>query len=63
MTDIIKLNNAAVVDFERSELLDISKPALDLMKLMLQREPRDRISSKDALDHPFIQCGETEQAH
>lgn len=34
---------------------EISAEAKDLIKLMLEKDPKKRISAKDALQHPWIQ--------
>lgn len=43
--------------------LEISDLATDLMKKMLSKDPKTRISASDALNHPWILAGELYQTH
>jgi len=43
--------------------LEISELATDLMKKMLSKDPKTRISASDALNHPWILAGELYQTH
>lgn len=43
------------VDFNAAELKPISTPAKDLLKGLLDRDPRKRLKPSEALKHPWIQ--------
>ena len=51
---LIRTNQSAKVDFPESEWKTISSEAKDLVVQMLKMDPRERISAKDALEHPWI---------
>lgn len=42
------------IDFSARELRDVSPPALDLLRQMLQRDPRKRVTAAAALRHPWL---------
>lgn len=42
------------VDFEAPHLKKLSDKAQDLLKGLLQRDPSDRLTALEALDHPWV---------
>lgn len=53
--EILIKNKHCEVKFNLKELgYEISNSAIDLLKKMLQKDPKLRISAKDALNHPWI---------
>lgn len=42
----------ANIDFELARKMNVSPETINLLEAMLQRDPKDRISSKQALAHP-----------
>jgi serine/threonine protein kinase len=51
---MLRLNKAAMVDFKMSDFLEMEPLALDLIKQLLEREPANRITAKDALRHKYF---------
>ncbi len=45
------------MDFNASELKPISDPAKELLRGLLDRDPRKRLKPSEALKHPWIQVG------
>jgi serine/threonine protein kinase len=52
--ELIESNKAANIDFSESEWKSVSKEARDLVLKMTASDPRDRLSAKEALEHPWI---------
>lgn len=42
------------INWSAAELRPLSPGALDILKLMLRREPEDRPSASDLLEHPWL---------
>ena len=52
--ELIAANKEAEVDYPEGDWRKISKDARDLVEKMLMRHPHQRISAKEALQHPWI---------
>ena len=52
--ELIAANKEAEVDYPEGDWSKISKDARDLVEKMLMRHPHQRISAKEALQHPWI---------
>ena len=52
--ELIEANKAANIDFSESEWGGISDEARDLILKMTAFEPGDRLTAKEALDHPWV---------
>ncbi len=52
--DILKNNKKAKLDFQISQLQEISPHSLDLLKKMLRRNRQERITPEKALKHPYF---------
>lgn len=52
--DLIESNKRALIEFPEDDWGRISNDARDLVKKMTLADPRQRISAKDALRHPWI---------
>ena len=44
------------IDFHAAELEQVSAPARDLLKGLLERDPDARLTPKQALEHPWIKA-------
>lgn len=53
-TEILKNVKKGKYDFPHEEWDSVSKEAKELISLMLKYDPKERISSKDTLNHPWI---------
>lgn len=53
-TDIMKAVRTGVYDFPVEEWATVSKEAKDLVSSMLKYDPKQRLSAKDCLVHPWI---------
>lgn len=51
---LLNANMTAHVDFPDSEWKKVSPEAKDLVKQMLKIDPKERISARDAIEHPWI---------
>jgi serine/threonine protein kinase len=60
--DVLNQNRACDFFIEAPEYQVISRPAHHLLKAMLEKDPRKRISSNDALKHPFFSEMEIERS-
>ena len=52
--DVLKLNEAGKITFDGLLINKFSSEGLDLMKKMLDRNPKTRISAKAASSHPYF---------
>jgi len=52
---LIEANKDAIVEFPKNDWSKISREARDLIRKMLKADPDERITAKDALEHPWIQ--------
>eukprot|EP00529_Nitzschia_sp_RCC80_P007402 CAMPEP_0113476750 /NCGR_PEP_ID=MMETSP0014_2-20120614/19836_1 /TAXON_ID=2857 /ORGANISM="Nitzschia sp." /LENGTH=1341 /DNA_ID=CAMNT_0000369789 /DNA_START=297 /DNA_END=4322 /DNA_ORIENTATION=- /assembly_acc=CAM_ASM_000159 len=52
--ELREANKEAVIEFPDSDWASVSPEAIDLLRKMLQPDPRDRISAKEALQHEWI---------
>lgn len=50
--EIVYKNMKANIDFDIPRSMNISKDTINLLESMLQKDPKDRITSKQALNHP-----------
>jgi serine/threonine protein kinase len=53
-SELIAANKEAHVEFEGAAWTNVSPEAKDLLRSMLAKDPKQRISAKDALQHPWI---------
>jgi len=53
-TDIMKAVRKGTYDFPVEEWATVSKDAKDLVSSMLKYDPKQRLSAKDCLAHPWI---------
>jgi len=51
---LIEANKDATVEFQKNDWSGISKDARDLIRQMLKSDPGERITAKEALEHPWI---------
>lgn len=51
---LIEANKRAIVGFPEGDWQGVSEEARDLICQMLKADPKDRITAKDALDHPWV---------
>ena len=58
--EILQKNKKCNINFKHSAL-DSSSPATDLVKKMLEKDPKIRISAGEALEHPFMKMIDTSQ--
>ena len=61
--ELIKANKNAELEFPESEWGKISSEARDLVYRMLETDPEERITAKDALEHPWIVQLEQDQKY
>jgi serine/threonine protein kinase len=52
--ELIEANKAAKIDFSENEWNSVSKEARDLVLKMTAYDPGERLTAKDALEHPWI---------
>eukprot|EP00980_Cylindrotheca_fusiformis_P011748 scaffold2794_cov100-Cylindrotheca_fusiformis.AAC.6 len=51
---LIEANKRAIVDFPEGDWQDVSDEARDLIQQMLKADPMERISAREALEHPWV---------
>jgi len=61
--ELIKANKNAELEFPESEWGRISSEARDLVSRMLETDPKERITAKEALEHTWIVQREQDQKH
>lgn len=52
--EVTMLNQACVIEFDIPQLETVSDECLTLLKSMLAKDPQERISTEDALIHPWF---------
>ena len=52
--DVLAQNRASNILFEGDEYRKMDQEALDLMIKMLKKNPQERISANEALNHPYF---------
>ncbi|CAD8140070.1 unnamed protein product [Paramecium pentaurelia] len=52
--EILKLNKKCIINLDTLNIYQTPQSAIDLINQMLQAVPQQRISAKQALDHPFF---------
>ncbi|KAL3943195.1 MAG: hypothetical protein SGBAC_002725 [Bacillariaceae sp.] len=52
---LIEANKEAVVEFPKNDWSGVSKDARDLIRKMLKSDPEERLTAKQALEHPWMQ--------
>ncbi|PCI31144.1 hypothetical protein COB52_00240 [Candidatus Kaiserbacteria bacterium] len=50
----MELNKACVIDTSQSQWKKLSDKAKDLLLLLLKKDPEERITSANALEHPWF---------
>ena len=58
--EILQKNKKCKINFDHKSL-NSKSPAVDLLKMMLEKDPKKRISAADALKHPFMASIDTKQ--
>lgn len=58
--EILQKNKKCQINFNHKSL-DQKSPAVDLLKKMLEKDPKKRISAEEALEHPFMKMINTAQ--
>jgi len=58
--EILQKNKKCIINFDHKSL-DPKSPAVDLLKRMLEKDPKKRISAESALEHPFMKMIDTAQ--
>ena len=58
--EILQKNKKCNINFKHKSL-DPKSPAVDLLRRMLEKDPKLRISASEALQHPFMKMIETSQ--
>jgi len=61
--ELVEANKSAEIAYPKSDWAKISPEALDLVKQMLKKDPSDRISAKEALQHPWLSNLDRKQGH
>ena len=52
--EVLEQNKKCQINFESYQYKKLRKVELDLLKKMLEKDPNQRISAKDALNHQFF---------
>jgi calcium-dependent protein kinase len=55
--DVMKAIQTGQVSFDDPKLSNVSKPAKDLLMRLLKKDPNERYSATEVLNHPWIKCG------
>lgn len=52
--DILELTKECDIDFQKEQLLEQSDACLELLQLMLKKNPKERLTSKQCLKHEYF---------
>ncbi len=52
--EVLAQNRAANIDLNEENCKKVDEDALDLLKMMLKKNPTERITAKQALNHDFF---------
>lgn len=53
-SDVLAQNRACDFDFTKEDYSKLDPQAFDLLKKMLEKNPEERITAEEAVNHPFI---------
>ncbi|CAD8113947.1 unnamed protein product [Paramecium sonneborni] len=59
--EILKLNKKCIINLDNLSIYRTPQAAMELIQMMLQIDPKQRISAQQALDHPFFSGGFTDR--